>query len=113
MAVASLRAVRSELTLLATLGLMPANRHMVLNFSDRMAGLTAKDAASIIGTPIDVEVPRSSAVVLASNRGRPLVHDEPRDPAARALQELVARVAREDTTKRTRIARRRRILEPQ
>lgn len=113
MAVASLRAVRSELTLLATLGLMPANRHMVLNFSDRMAGLTAKDAASIIGTPIDVEVPRSSAVVLASNRGRPLVHDEPRDPAARALQELVARVAREDTTKRTRIVRRRRILEPQ
>ncbi|WP_337282575.1 AAA family ATPase [Agromyces sp. CCNWLW213] len=113
MAVASLRAVRSELTLLTTLGLMPVNRHMVLNFSDKMAGLTAKDAASIIGTPIDVEVPRSSAVVLASNRGRPLVHDDPRDPAARALQELVARVAREDTTKRTRIARRRRILEPQ
>lgn len=113
MAVASLRAVRSELTLLTTLGLMPANRHVVLNFSDRMAGLTAKDAANIIGTPIDVEMPRSSAVVLASNRGRPLLHDDPRDPAARALQELIARVAREERPNRTRISRRRRILEPQ
>lgn len=113
MAVASLRAVRSELTLLTTLGLMPVNRHMVLNFSDRMAGLTVKDAASIIGTPIDVEVPRSSAVVLASNRGRPLLHDDPRDHAARALQELIARVAREDIPKRSRTPRRRRILEPQ
>ncbi|MGR2752120.1 AAA family ATPase [Agromyces arachidis] len=113
MAVASLRAVRAELTLLTTLGLLPANRHMVLNFTDRMAGLTAKDAASIIGTPIDVEVPRSTAVVLASNRGKPLLHDNPRDPASKAIQELVARVAREDAPKRSRITRRRRILEPQ
>lgn len=113
MAVASLRALRAELSLLSTLGLMPANRHIILNFSDRMAGLNAKDAAAIIGAPIDIEVPRSPAVVLASNRGRPLIHDDPRDPAAKAIREIVARIARDDMPARTRIARRRRILEPQ
>lgn len=113
MAVASLRALRAELSLLSTLGLMPANRHIVLNFSDRMAGLNAKDAAAIIGAPIDVEVPRSPAVVLASNRGRPLIHDDPRDPAAKAIREVIARIARDDLPARTRITRRRRILEPQ
>ena len=77
MAVASLRASRAELSMLTALGLMPANRRVVLNFHDRMAGLTAKDAEAIMGAPIDVTVPRSSAVVLASNRGRPLIHDDP------------------------------------
>lgn len=113
MSVSSLRALRAELTMLTTLGLMPANRHVVLNFSDRMAGLTAKDAAAIIGAPIDLEVPRSSAVVLASNRGKPLLHDEPRDPAAKAIRSLVARIAREEPQKTKRSLRRGRILEPQ
>ena len=96
-----------------TLGLMPANRHIVLNFSDRMAGLTPRDAAAIIGTPIDIEVPRSPAVVLASNRGRPLIHDDPRDPAAKGLREVVARIARDEMPKRSRLTRRGRVLEPQ
>lgn len=113
MAVASLRALRAELTMLTTLGLMPANRHIVLNFSDRMAGLTVKDAAAIIGAPIDAEIPRSPAVVLAANRGNPLIHDDPRDPAAKAFVSILARIAREDMPKRVRPTRRRRILEPQ
>ena len=113
MAVASLRALRAELSLLTTLGLMPVNRHVVLNFSDRMAGLTVKDAAAIVGAPIDVEIPRSPAVVLAANRGNPLIHDDPRDPAAKAFVALLARIARDDMPKRVRITRRRRILEPQ
>lgn len=113
MAVASLRALRAELSLLTTLGLMPANRHVVLNFSDRMAGLTARDAAAIIGAPIDIEVPRSAAVVLASNRGRPLIHDDPRDPASKGLREVVARIARDEMPKRSRLTRRGRVLEPQ
>jgi Flp pilus assembly CpaE family ATPase len=113
MAVASLRALRAELSLLSTLGLMPVNRHVVLNFSDRMAGLTVKDAAAIVGAPIDVEIPRSPAVVLAANRGNPLIHDDPRDPAAKAFVALLARIARDDMPKRVKITRRRRILEPQ
>ena len=50
---------------------MPGNRHVVLNQTDRLSGLTVRDAERILGAPIDVEVPRSSAVLLASNRGIP------------------------------------------
>ena len=92
MGVPSLRAVRSELDILTTLGLLPARRILVLNFADRASGLTLKDVATIVGLEPDVIVPRSSAVLLASNRGEPLIHREVRDPAARAIRELIARI---------------------
>ena len=87
---------------------MPGNRHIVLNQIDKLSGLTVRDAENIIGAPIDVEVPRSSAVLLASNRGVPLIHDDVRDPAAKAIRSLVMRIAPEAYPKRSRIQRRRR-----
>ncbi|MFE5670000.1 CpaE family protein [Agromyces sp. NPDC056523] len=108
MSVASLRAMRTEFQLLTTLGLMPSNRHIVLNQVDKMSGLTVKDAEAVIGAPIDVAVPKSSAVLLASNRGIPLIHDDVRDPAARAVRSVVMRIAPEAFPKRTKIQRRRR-----
>jgi len=92
MGVPSLRAVRSELDILTTLGMLPDRRVLVLNFADRASGLTVKDVATIVGMPPDVIVPRSPAVLLASNRGEPLIHREVRDPAARAIRELIARI---------------------
>ena len=106
MSVASLRAMRTELQLLKTLELMPSNRHMVLNQVDKMSGLTVKDAEAVVGAPFDVAVPKSSAVLLASNRGVPLIHDDVRDPAARAVREVVMRIAPEAYPKRTKIQRR-------
>lgn len=113
MGVPALRAMRTEFELLRTLELMPANRHVVLNQTDRQSGLTVRDAENIIGAPIDVEVPRSSAVLLASNRGVPLIHDDVRDPAAKAIRTLVMRIAPDAYPKRTKIHRRRRSNEPQ
>lgn len=92
MGVPALRALRTELGMLRTLGLEPANRHVVVNQTDKLSGLTLKDAEQIIGAPVDVEVARSSAVLLASNRGRPLLDDDPRDVAARGIRSLVARI---------------------
>lgn len=106
MSVASLRAMRTELQLLTTLGLMPNNRHFILNQVDKMSGLTVKDAEALVGAPIDVAVPRSSAVLLASNRGIPLIHDDVRDPAARAVRSAVMRIAPEAFPKRNKIQRR-------
>lgn len=106
MSVASLRAMRTEFKLLTTLGLMPTNRHFVLNQVDKMSGLTVKDAEALVGAPIDVAVPRSSAVLLASNRGVPLIHDDVRDPAARAVRSLVMRIAPDAFPKRNKIQRR-------
>lgn len=108
MSVASLRALRTEFQLLTTLGLMPNNRHVVLNQVDKMSGLTVKDAENLIGAPVDVEVPKSSAVLLASNRGLPLIHDDVRDHAARAVRSVVMRIAPDAFPKRAKIQKRRR-----
>ena len=113
MGVPSLRAVRTEFELLRSIGLMPANRHVVVNFSDKQSGLTVRDIEHIIGSPVDIEVPRSSAVLLASNRGVPLIHDDVRDPAAKAVRSLVLRIAPDAYPKRTWIHRKRPAHEPQ
>lgn len=113
MGVPSLRALRTEFELLSTIGLMPGNRLVVLNQADRHSGLSIRDAENIIGAPIDVEVPRSPAVLLASNRGVPLIHDDVRDPAAKAIRSIVMRVAPDAFPKRSRIHRRRRSNEPE
>lgn len=106
MSVASLRAMRTEFELLTTLEMMPGNRHLALNQVDRNSGLTVRDAESLIGAPIDVQVPHSSAVLLASNRGVPLIHDDVRDPAAKAIRSIVIRIAPEAFPKRSKINRR-------
>ena len=113
MGVPALRALRTEFELLRTLQLMPTNRHIVLNQTDRLSGLTVRDVESIIGSPVDIEVPKSSAVLLASNRGIPLIHDDVRDPAAKAIRQLVMRIAPDAYPKRTKIHKRRRSNEPQ
>jgi Flp pilus assembly CpaE family ATPase len=113
MSVPSVRAMRTEFEMLRRLELTPANRHIVLNQTDRQSGLTTRDVENIMGAPVDVEVPRSSAVLLASNRGVPLIHDDVRDPAAKAIRSLVMRIAPDAYPKRTRIHRRRRSNESQ
>ncbi|WP_022889357.1 AAA family ATPase [Agromyces italicus] len=113
MGVPSLRATRTEFELLTKLGLMPGNRHIVLNQVDKHSGLTIKDVENIIGAPVDIEVPKSSAVLLASNRGVPLIHDDVRDPAAKAIRSIVLRIAPEAFPKRSKIQRRRRSNEPE
>ncbi|KQZ11090.1 hypothetical protein ASD23_02990 [Agromyces sp. Root1464] len=113
MGVPSLRAMRTEFELLTRLALMPGNRHIVVNQTDKNSGLTTKDVESILGAPVDFEVPKSSAVLLASNRGVPLIHDDVRDPAAKAIRSIVLRIAPEAFPKRSRIQRRRRSNEPE
>ena len=90
--VTSLRAMRKEFELLVDLDLVPANRHVILNFVEKNTGLLPKDAEVILGAPIDVVVPRSAAVVLASNTGIPLIHHDVRDAAAKALRSIVQRI---------------------
>lgn len=104
--VPSLRALHSELKTLEKIDLLPAERRMVLNFVDRNGGLKVKDAATITGVPVDVVIPRSSAAVLAANRGVPLIHHDVRDPAAKALRELVVAYEPSALPTRRRIHRR-------
>jgi pilus assembly protein CpaE len=90
--VTSIRGARRSLDLLRELRLLPATAPLVLNGVERRAGLQAADAASIIGTPVDVVVPRRRAVLRGGNLGIPVLLSAPRDPAARALREVARRV---------------------
>jgi MinD-like ATPase involved in chromosome partitioning or flagellar assembly len=90
--VPSLRALRTELEVLDRAGVLPARPHVVVNFVDRVSGLTVKDAARITGAEVGVPIPRSAGVVLASNRGVPLLEHDPKDPAAKAILDLLATI---------------------
>jgi len=89
MDVTSIRAVRKELDVLSELDLLPARRHVALNFSDRNAGLTVKDVETVIGMPVAVSVPRSGDVTVAGNRGEALMMAKKPGPVAKAITKLV------------------------
>ena len=90
--VPSLRALRTELDVLGRAGIRPPRQHVVVNFVDRVSGLTVKDAERITGVDVGVPIPRSPGVVLASNRGVPLLEHDAKDPAAKAILDLLATI---------------------
>lgn len=95
----SVRGVRAGLEALRELQLLPVASPLVLNGLDRRVGVSAEEAAAILGTPVDVVVPRSRAVVRGGNAGIPVTLGAPRDPAARAYR-AVARHVDEGLTRR-------------
>ena len=92
MDVPGVRGMRKELDVLTELGLVPAGRHLLLNGADAAGGLTRADIEATLGAPLDVVLPRSSAVPLSTNTGVPvLLSAGGRDQVARGLQTLVGR----------------------
>lgn len=91
MSVPSARGLRKELAVLASIGMLPPVRHVVLNLADRTSGLSVRDIEATIGVPVDVAIPRSSLVALSTNRGIPVLQAKGRSPASKALTALVHR----------------------
>ncbi|WP_323959100.1 AAA family ATPase [Arthrobacter sp. JZ12] len=91
MDVPSVRGLRTGLDILAKLDMFPETRHVVLNFADSKTGLSVQDVEATLGAPVDVSIPRSRAISLATNRGVPLLQEEVRDPATKNLRSLVQR----------------------
>lgn len=91
MDVASVRNVRKEIEVLATLNILPGARHLVLNFADRQSGLSVRDVEAVVGLPVNVVVPRAHEVALASNRGVPVLMEKKSGAAAKAIQNVVKR----------------------
>ena len=98
--VATLRDLRKEVDVLEQLGLLPEHRHVVLNRFDRMSGLTERDAANIIGLPVDASVPASTKITLAGNHAQLAVENTRRNVARGPLLELTYHVS-DRRTKRT------------
>ncbi|MET0932487.1 MAG: AAA family ATPase [Mycetocola sp.] len=91
MSVTSARGLRKHLEVLSTIGIMPAERHVVLNSTDRYSGLSVRDVESTTGVRMDVAIPRSKAIVLSSNRGIPVLQEKAKNPAWKAFSALVSR----------------------
>ncbi|TFD75681.1 hypothetical protein E3T48_11555 [Cryobacterium fucosi] len=91
MSVPSARGLRKELAVLASIGMLPPVRHVVLNLADRKSGLSVRDIEATIGVPVDVAIPRSTLVALSTNRGIPILQTKGRNPASTALTALVHR----------------------
>ena len=94
MDVPGVRGLRKELDVLRELAMIPAGRHVVMNFADPKGGLSVRDVETTIGTGVDVVLPRSKTVPASTNTGIPLLQSSSRrDPMAKELQRLVSRFA--------------------
>jgi Flp pilus assembly CpaE family ATPase len=93
MDVPGVRGLRKELDVLRELCMIPAGRHVVMNFADPKGGLSVRDVETAIGTGVDVVLPRSSAVPASTNQGVPLLESGRRDPMTKELRRLVSRFA--------------------
>jgi pilus assembly protein CpaE len=91
MDIPSIRGLRTGFQILAELGLLPEKRHVVLNMTDRRAGLTLQDIEATIGSPVDVALPRSKTLPYSTNKGVPILQDGSRDSAGKGLRQLVER----------------------
>lgn len=92
MDVASVRNVRKEIEVLATLNILPGARHLILNFADRQSGLSVRDVEAVVGLPVNVVVPRAPEVSLSANRGVPVLMEKKGGPAAKAMNSVVKRI---------------------
>jgi pilus assembly protein CpaE len=93
MDVPGVRGLRKELDVLRELAMIPAGRHVVMNFADPKGGLSVRDVELAIGTGVDVVLPRSKAVPASTNRGVPILASHKRDPMAKEMARLVSRFA--------------------
>ncbi|MCA0143720.1 AAA family ATPase [Blastococcus sp. LR1] len=92
MDVPGVRGLRKELDVLRELCLIPAGRHVVMNFADPKGGLSVRDVETTIGTGVDVVLPRSPKVPASTNQGVPLIATgSRRDPMVKELNRLVTR----------------------
>jgi pilus assembly protein CpaE len=94
MDVPGVRGLRKELDILRELCMIPAGRHVVMNFADPKGGLSVRDVELAIGTGVDVVLPRSSSAPSSTNQGVPLIESgRRRDPLVKELRRLVSRFA--------------------
>jgi pilus assembly protein CpaE len=95
LSVSAVRGMRKLVDALDRLGVDRPQRHFVLNRADSKVGVDAKDAASVMGMPVAIEVPSARTVPLAMNQGVPVVEHSPRSPVAKQFMQAALLVANE------------------
>jgi pilus assembly protein CpaE len=92
MDVACLRNVRKALDLLSEIDLLPASRHLVVNFADRTSGMRIKDVETATGIPVDLVLPRTKDVPVATNKGVPIILGKKKSPFVKGVRQLGKRI---------------------
>ncbi len=87
--VPSVRAMRRQVETLDTIGMTRQARHFVINRAGTRVGLRTSDIEQTVGLEASIEIPSSRGVVMSTNQGNPVIVGNPKDPAARAMQEMV------------------------
>ncbi|MCW2846824.1 MAG: hypothetical protein JWR90_798 [Marmoricola sp.] len=75
------------------LHLIPNNRHLVLNRADEEVGLSLANVEEILGMPVEVSLPSSTAVASATNHGRPIVLSKPDHAVSKAIEAFARTLA--------------------
>jgi pilus assembly protein CpaE len=90
MDVACVRGVRKAVELLSQIGLLPGSRVLALNLASNQSGMKVKDVEAAVGLPVDIVIPRSNDVQLASNHGIPLMLNKKKGgPFVKAIRSLI------------------------
>lgn len=95
--VPSVRAMRRQVETLDTIGMTRQTRHFVINRAGTRVGLRTSDIEQTVGLDASIEIPSSRQVVMSTNQGTPVIVSASKDPAARAMQELVDLFLPEET----------------
>ena len=90
MDVSSVRGLRKLLDVVDRLGIS-ARHHVILNRADAKVGVDVEDVARSLNTGIDITIPTSSRVPLATNHGLTMAESDPRSAVSRQFAMLAAR----------------------
>ncbi len=91
--VPTIKNTKVALETLDLLRLVPNGRHLLLNRADEEVGLSLANVEEILGMPVSVSLPSSTAVASATNHGRPIVLSKPDHPVSKALAQFARRLA--------------------
>ncbi|WEV76992.1 AAA family ATPase [Janibacter cremeus] len=86
--------LRLAINTLDTLGASAESRVVVLNRAGVKVGLDSDEVETALKQPISASIPNDLGVPKATNRGYPIVVQDPRNPAAVAIRELADREVR-------------------
>ncbi len=103
----TVRALRREVEAFELIGLVNAERHLIVNRVEGRGGIGIGEIESTIGLPVTHQIPRSRGVTVSTDEGVPILEDGGRDPAAKALRELVESFVPGPSLGRSRFGRKR------
>jgi pilus assembly protein CpaE len=84
----ALKNLKVAITTLDALGCDPDARALVLNRADSKVGLSPQDVEQVLGIPIAVSIPYDMEVPASTNRGVPIVVDNPRSNVSDSLRTI-------------------------